>query len=212
MSPAELSSALDWRYATKVFDPNQSIPADKWEVLLEALVTAPSSFGLQPWKFLVIENQEVRSQLREVSWGQSQVTDADKLVVFATRTDMTPADTQRWLECLATAHGQELDEVAGLGKVIDGFCNNMTQGERHEWNKRQTYIALGQFMAAAAMIGVDTCPLEGLDPKSYDKILQLEDSGYATSVACAAGYRSGGDKYASRPKARFEQDEVIRVI
>ncbi len=212
MTPAELTSALEWRYATKVFDPSQSIPDDKWDALLDALVTAPSSFGLQPWKFLIIDDAEIRGQLREVSWGQSQVTDADKLVVFATRTDMTPADTRRWLECLSEAHGQELDELAGLGKVIDGFCNNMTVEERHGWNKRQTYIALGQFMAAAAMIGVDTCPLEGLDPKSYDKILGLEDSGYATIVACAAGYRSGADKYASRPKARFEREEVIRVI
>lgn len=212
MTPDELTSALDWRYATKVFDPEQRIPADKWEALVDALVTAPSSFGLQPWKFLVVEDVELRKQLREVSWGQSQVTDADKLVVFATRTDMTPSDTQRWLECLSEAHGQDIGDLAGLRSVIDGFCNNMTIEERHGWNTRQTYIALGQFMAAAAVLGVDTCPLEGLDPKSYDRILDLEESGYATSVACAAGYRSNSDKYASRPKARFDRSEVVKIV
>jgi len=209
MTPAALNSALQWRYATKIFDSKQSIPAETWSALIDSLVAAPSSFGLQPWKFILVESSDVRSQLREVSWGQAQVTDADKLVVFAARTDMTPADTERWITRLASVHGQQLDELAGLGKVINGFCNNMTVEERHAWNVRQTYIALGQFMAAAAMVGVDTCPLEGLDPKSYDKILKLEESGYATCVACAAGYRSPEDKYASRPKARFMTDEVI---
>jgi nitroreductase len=212
MTSSELTSALQWRYATKVFDSSRTIPTDLWEALLGSLVAAPSSFGLQPWKFLIVEDPAIRSQLREVSWGQAQVTDADKLVVFTARTDMTPADTQRWLTRLASAHDQQPEQLAGLGGVIDGFCNNMTVEERHAWNIRQTYIALGQFMAAAAMIRVDTCPLEGLDPKSYDRILELEGSGYATCVACAAGYRDESDKYAVRPKARFDADEVIDVI
>lgn len=212
MTPDELSSALQWRYATKVFDPSRTVPNDAWDSLVGSLVATPSSFGLQPWKFLIVEDPEIRSQLRAVSWGQPQVTDADKLVVFASRTDMTPADTQRWLKRLAFVHGQKPEELEGLGSVIDGFCNNMTVEGRHAWNVRQTYIALGQFMTAAAMLRIDTCPLEGLDPKSYDRILSLEDSGYATCVACAAGYRDESDKYASRPKARFEQDELIEVI
>jgi nitroreductase len=212
MTPDELSSALQWRYATKVFDASRSIPSDAWESLIGSLVAAPSSFGLQPWKFLIVEDAGIRSQLREVSWRQSQVTDADKLVVFATRTDMTPADTQRWITRLASVHGQKPEELNGLASVIDGFCNNMTVEGRHAWNIRQTYIALGQFMAAAAMLRIDTCPLEGLDPKSYDKILNIEDTGYATCVACAAGYRDESDKYALRPKARFEPEELIQVI
>ena len=111
MTPAELSSALQWRYATKIFDANRSIPAEAWESLVESLVAAPSSFGLQPWKFLIIENSDVRRQLREVSWSQAQVTDADKLVVLAARTDMTPADTERWLTRLAEVHGQQPEEL-----------------------------------------------------------------------------------------------------
>ena len=212
MTPAQLHTALQWRYATKVFDPSRAIPSDTWEALVDALVAAPSSFGLQPWKFIIVEDTGKRAQLRDVSWGQSQVTDADTLVVFAARTDMTPADTEHWLTRLASVHGQAPEDLAGLGKVIDGFCNNMTVEGRHAWNVRQLYIALGQFMAAAAMVAVDTCPLEGLDPKSYDKILGLEGSGYATSVACAAGYRDASDKYASRPKARFPQGEVVEII
>ena len=132
----QVAQAFAFRHATKVFDPSQSIPDDKWDALLDALVTTPSSFGLQPWKFLIIDDAEIRGQLREVSWGQSQVTDADKLVVFATRTDMTPADTRRWLECLSEAHGQELDELAGLGKVIDLRQRRPCRGSRVAGSRR----------------------------------------------------------------------------
>ncbi|MGE9270077.1 MAG: NAD(P)H-dependent oxidoreductase [Verrucomicrobiales bacterium] len=211
MSPEALTTALNWRYATKLFDPTRTIPEEEWQALLHALVTTPSSFGLQPWKFIIVENPELREQLKEVSWGQGQVTDADKLVVFTARTDMTPADTDRWIQRLTTVQGQAPGELEGLAKVINGFCNNMNVEGRRAWNVRQCYIALGQFMTAAASLGIDTCPLEGLDPKSYDRILQLEETGYATCVACAAGYRHPDDKYAAKPKARYDLSEVVTV-
>lgn len=212
MTPSELLSALNFRYATKAFDPSKSIPAETWDALLESLVLAPSSFGLQPWRFLVIEDPAVRAQLREVSWNQGQVTDADKLVVFTSRTDLTPEDTARWLARVAEVQGQDPADLAGFGKVVDGFANNLTVEQRHDWNTRQTYLALGQFMTSAALLGIDTCPLEGMDPASYDRILGLEDSGYATCVGCAVGYRSADDHHAARPKARFPRDQVIRTI
>jgi nitroreductase len=88
----------------------------------------------------------------------------------------------------------------------------MPQEARHFWNIRQVYIALGQFMAAAALLGVDTCPMEGLNPAAYDDVLGLKDSGYATAVACAVGYRAADDHTAARPKARFDAGEMIRRI
>ncbi|BCX48702.1 nitroreductase [Haloferula helveola] len=212
MSPSDLTTALQWRYATKAFDASKSIPTETWDALLQSLLLAPSSFGLQPWQFIVVEDANTRAQLREVSWGQSQVSDADKLVVFTTRTDVTPDDTKRWVTRLAEVQGQDPADLEGFGKVIDGFANNMTPEQRHAWNTRQTYIALGQFMTSAAVLGVDTCPLEGLDPKSYDRILGLEGTGYATSVGCAAGYRSPDDHSIERPKARFDISEVIRTV
>lgn len=212
MTPSDLLSALNFRYATKAFDPENSIPADAWDALLESLVLAPSSFGLQPWRFLVVEDPATRASLREVSWNQGQVTDADKMVVFASRDDLTPDDTVRWLDRVAEVQGQPAEELMGLGKVIDGFANNMTVEQRHAWNIRQTYIALGQFMTSAAVLGIDTCPLEGLDPASYDRILGLEGSGYATCVGCAVGYRTADDHHAARPKARFPRSEVIETI
>ena len=209
MTPAELTTALHWRYATKSFDSTKSIPEDAWQALLESLVLAPSSFGLQPWKFIIVSNPETRQRLRENSWGQPQVTDADKLVVFTSRTDMTPKDIQRWIDRLSEVQKQSPEELKGYAGIVEGFCQRMSPEARHHWNVRQTYIALGQFMAAAAIIGIDTCPLEGIDPTGYDHELGLAGTGYASCVACAIGYRADDDKSATRPKARFIQSEVI---
>lgn len=209
MTPAELTTALNWRYATKAFDSTKSIPEDAWQALLDSLVLAPSSFGLQPWKFIIVSNPETRLRLRENSWGQPQVTDADKLVVFTSRTDMTPEDIQRWIDRLSEVQKQSPEELKGYAGIVEGFCQRMSPEARHNWNVRQTYIALGQFMAAAAAIGIDTCPLEGIDATGYDHELGLAGTGYATCVACAIGYRAAEDKSATRPKARFIRSEVI---
>ena len=209
MTPEKLLESLRFRYATKQFDPAKKIPQAEWEVLEHSLVLAPSSFGLQPWKFLVIDSPELRAQLRTKSWGQSQITDASHLVVFTTRTDMDEPHLDRFFASLAVDQNRTPESLEGYRKVVAGFAASMTPEARHAWNMRQTYIALGQFMTSAAVLGIDTCPLEGLEPAGYDEILGLAGSGYATSVACAAGYRSAADKYAAVPKSRFPLEEII---
>lgn len=209
MTPSALLQSLNFRYATKVFDPARQIPEDAWEVLEQALVLAPSSFGLQPWKFLVINSPELRTRLRQHSWNQAQITDASRLVVFTTRTDLTEPDVDRFMSRLAAVQGREPETLDGYRNIVVSFAAAMNREARHAWNARQTYIALGQFMTAAAAIGIDTCPIEGFDPSGYDEELELTGSDYTTTVVCAAGYRSGDDKYATTPKARFPLEELI---
>ena len=209
LTPHQLEAALRNRYATKQFDPDRKISQDQWSALRQTLVMAPSSFGLQPWRFLVIRNPEIRARLREVSWNQSQLTDADRLVVVTTRTDLDASDLDRWITCLAAAQGKTPEDLAPYRGMIEGFTSQMDARAKQNWNTRQCYIALGQLMASAAMMGIDTCPLEGIDPAAYDRILGLEGGGYATAVACAIGYRASDDAYASMPKARFAEAEVI---
>lgn len=209
MTPSQLLSTLHFRYATKQFDPSKKIPGDLWSVLEEALRLAPSSFGLQPWKFIVIDDPALRERLRAASWNQSQVTDASHLVVLASRTDLDEGDIDRWIACLAASQNRDAPMLEGYRKIISGFAAAMPAEARRAWNARQIYIALGQFMTAAAAAGVDTCPLEGIDAAAYDEILSLAGAGYATACACAAGYRSPDDKYAAMPKARFPLEEVI---
>lgn len=212
IQPNDLLAALRFRYATKAFDSARKIPAETWDALERSLVLTPSSFGLQPWKFLIVESPEVRGKLKAASWGQAQVTDASHLVVLAARTDLVQADIDAWIARLSEVQGTPAEALAGLSGMISSFSANMTAPEKQAWNTRQVYIALGQLMASAALLGIDSCPLEGISPADYDTVLGLTGTGYATAVACALGYRSPDDKYAAAPKARFPDARIIARI
>ena len=208
--PDVVRERLQWRYATKQFDPLRTIPDDVWATLEAGLVLTPSSFGLQPWKFLVVDDPQLRQQLRAQSWNQSQITDASRLVVFLAQRTMTEAHVDRFLQATAQARGIAVDNLAGYRKVLVGFlASGWAAADLQGWNTRQVYIALGQFMTAAAMLGVDTCPMEGIDMAGYDRMLGLDGTPYTTAVACTAGYRAATDKYASVPKVRYPLDELV---
>lgn len=212
IQPNDLLAALRFRYATKAFDPARKIPAETWEALEKSLVLTPSSFGLQPWKFLVVKNPEIREKLKAASWNQPQLIEASHLVVLTARTDLTQADIDSWIARLSEIQGTPIEALAGLSGMISSFSSTMTPAEKQAWNTRQVYIALGQLMASAAVLGIDSCPLEGISPADYDTILCLSGTGYATAVACALGYRSPEDKYAVAPKARFADVQVIEQV
>jgi nitroreductase len=212
-SPEQVLAQLQWRYAVKKFDPTQKIAPDVWNVLEQSLVLSPSSFGLQPWKFFVVDNPELRQQLLEHSWNQPQVTEASHLVVLAIKKEMTDADVDRYVEDMSNTRNVPIDGLAGLTKMIKGFMANPNKGfTTAEWAIRQVYIAIGQFMTSAAMLGVDTCPMEGFNPAKYDEILGLSAMGYASVLVCPAGYRAADDKYAVMPKVRFPQSEMVGHI
>ena len=211
-STTSVLNALQWRYATKQFDSARKIDAETWNAIEESLILTPSSFGLQPWKFIVVADPAIRSELRAASWNQPQVTDASHLVVLTTRTDLTQSDIDAWINRMAEVQGCPAENFAPLAGMISGFSSSMSSDARRAWNSRQVYIALGQLMTTAAMLNIDTCPLEGIDPAAYDRALGLENSGYATVVACALGYRDAADKYASTLKARFDRSRVIEHI
>ena len=209
----ELLSALNWRYATKVFDATKKIPADVWDSLEKTLVLTPTSFGLQPYKFLIVQNPEVRAALLPQSWGQKQVVDCSHYVVFAARTEMKEADIDKLIKRIVAVRGVAEDSLKGYRDMMVG---NLVTGGRaaiaHEWAARQCYIALGNAMTAAALLGVDGCPMEGINPAEYDKILKLESSGYKTVVALALGYRAAADKYATIPKVRYEAKDLVQHV
>jgi nitroreductase len=212
ISPDKLLASLRWRYATKQFDPSRKIAAATWEAVEESLVLTPSSFGLQPWRFLVVQDPGVRALLSPESWKQPQVTEASHYVVLTARTDLDASDIDAWMARMSEVQGSHVETTAPLRGMIQGFAQAMSHEARHAWNVRQTYIALGQLMASAALLGIDACPMEGISTAGYDHVLGLEGSGYATVVACALGYRSADDKYATTPKARFDRSQVISHI
>lgn len=208
VSPEELVSALKWRYAVKKFDASAKIPNAAWKALEEALVLAPSSYGLQPWRFFVVDDKALRAKLLPVSWNQGQIVDADKLVVFAVRKDFGLADVERFIE--------RISEVRRVPKeALESYKGMMMKSASlppekvSAWLIRQIYIALGVFMTSAAALGVDACPIEGFDKDAYDRILGLPEKGWNAVVVAVAGKRADDDAYAKAPKVRFEHSEVV---
>jgi nitroreductase len=206
-SPDQILAALRWRYATKVFDPEKKISQEDWTALEESLVLTPSSFGLQPWEFVVVEDPEIREQLVAHSWNQRQVADASHLLVIALRTDVDESYVDRFVSRVEEVRGEP--GFSGYRDMMVGFIQNLDEEGVKQWGKLQTYIALGQFMSVAAMMGIDTCPMEGFVASKYDEILGFGDRQLTTAVLCPAGYRSEEDKYATLPKVRFEAEKVI---
>jgi nitroreductase len=201
---------LQWRYATKKFDPSRIIPDAEWRALEEALVLTPSSYGLQPWKFIVVTNRELRERLVGHSWGQKQIVDASHLVVMAIKRDLGRPEIERFVQRVAEVRGVPVESLVNFHRMMAKSLVPPPAGfDINEWATRQVYIALGNFMTAAALMGIDTCPMEGIDPVKYDEVLGLTALGYSTVVACPAGHRASDDKHATQPKVRFKSEDVI---
>jgi nitroreductase len=208
-----LIDALNWRYATKVFDAAKKIPAEVWEALEKSLILTPTSYGLQPYKFLVVQNPALRAALLPHSWGQKQVVDCSHFVVLLARVEMKEADVDRFIARITQVRGIPAESLTAYrGMMLSDVVNGPRGKIAHEWATRQAYIALGNLMTSAAVLGVDACPMEGLVPVEYDKVLKLDGTGYKTVVACALGYRATADKYAALPKVRYEAKDLIQVV
>lgn len=213
VSNETLLQQLRWRYAVKKFDPARKISAEDWHTLEQALVLTPSSFGLQPWRFVVITDQATKDKLVPMSWGQRQVAEASHVVVFSVRQPLTESDVDRHLVRTAEVRDVSVDSLAGFKKMLmKSLVPPPAEFDIHHWAGLQAYIALGNFMTAAAMLGIDTCPMEGIVPEKYDELLGLPSDGYGTVVVCVAGYRAADDKYATLPKVRFLAEDVVRHI
>lgn len=210
ISADTLLHALNWRYATRKFDPSRSIPADTWHALEQSLVLAASSMGIQPWKFFVVTDPAVKAQLRPAAWNQSQVTDCSHFVVLTVRRDLGADHVDRHIARMGEVHGVAPDSLGKFRQMAMGNLDKArAAGTLDTWQQHQIYIALGQLLAAAAVLGVDTCPMEGFAPAKFDEILGLAGTDYASVVACAVGYRAADDPSAARKKVRFKPDDVI---
>jgi nitroreductase len=204
---------LRWRYATKQFDSHRRISDEDWSTLEQSLVLTPSSFGLQPWQFIVVTDQQTKNKLVPASWNQTQIADASHVVVFAVKKELGAGDVERYIARIAKTRKVAPDSLQGFKDVLLGFLGQPSDKfDVNAWATRQVYIALGNFLNTAALIGIDTCPMEGIDPARYDEILGLSAKGYKTVVVAAAGYRAASDKYATLPKVRYNADEVITHI
>jgi len=209
----QLIEQLNWRYATKQYDPARKIPAADWAALEEALVLTPSGYGLQPWMFLIVDDPKVRAELLLASHGQPQVVDASHLVVFATKTNYSEADLDTYIALMAKVRNIAPQALDGLRNMaLRSVVQGKSDIERRHWAVNQTYIALGNPVTSAALLGIDATPMEGFEKNRYDEILELRARGLATSVIATLGYRNATDKYATLPKVRLPHGTVVQHV
>lgn len=212
-SPDSLISTLQWRYAVKSFDSSRKIDDATWSALERSLVLTPSSFGLQPWKFLVITSPGLKERLRPHCWNQRQITECSHLVLLTAKLEIDQAYVDRFIAVNEESRGMPAGTLDGYRKMITGsVIDGGLAIAQAEWSARQAYIALGQFMLAAAGLGIDTCPMEGFAPDAVNAELGLLERGLKAVVFCPAGYRSPEDKYAAAPKIRWAHGEVIERL
>lgn len=205
-----LQAALEWRYAAKSFDSARKISDEDWQVIANSLILTPSSYGLQPWKFLVVQNSELRAKLKTVSWNQRQVTECSHYVVLLYKEQIDETYVQSYIDRIAEVRGVSLESLQGFYRAM---VEDVVKGSRAKtltpWLQRQVYIAMGFALQAAAHLRIDACPIEGLDPAAYDDVLGLQGSGYKTIASIAFGYRRSGDQFADSKKVRFPIDQII---
>lgn len=215
MKPIENQTLLDrlqWRYATQKFDPTRKISSEDWKALEQSLILSPSCYGLQPWHFVVITSQAVKDQLVSAAFGQKQLSDASHIVVFAVRKALDHAYVEKYIQSIAQMRQTPLEKLDGFKRSMKRTIEAQDDAATQAWSARQVYVALGQLLTSAAMIGIDACPMEGIEPKKFDEILGLNEKGYATLLITTLGYRAADDRYATVPKVRFSCDELVTRI
>jgi nitroreductase len=204
----EILKAMNWRYATQVFDKEKKVSEEDIHSILEAARLSPSPFGIEPWKFLVIENPELRAKVGK----QPKMTEASHLIIITYRTDVLENITKERLERTAKIQNQKIEELDGLKKSIETTIQKKyTEGNLEHWVRSQSYIPLGIMIETASLLGVDNGPMEGFDPQTVDEVLGLKEKNLKSLTMLALGYR-GEDPASLRPKVRRAFDEVVEFI
>jgi len=198
---------LNWRKATKDFDMDKKISESDFEKLLEVLRLAPSSYGLQPWKFIVVRDEKIREKLKLVSYNQPQITGASHLIVLCVQKNIDENYVDHYIETIAKARDIETEKLSSLRKMIVDLLSSKNAAEKIDWATRQVYIALGNLLSVCAMAKIDACPMEGFEAPKYDEILGLDKLGVSVGVVCAVGYRKAG--VVGEKKVRFPIEEII---
>lgn len=209
MHTTELLESLQRRYAVKHFDSTKKISEEQLEVLLESLRLSPSSFGLQGWWFVVVENDALRQQLLPYSRNQKQIVEASHLLVLCRRTDVDTDFVEHYIQYMATTRVIDSSVLDGYKAMMLSFLEGKSSEDLDIRLSKQVYIAQWFLLSACALLGIDACPMEGFDSKKYNEILWLDALRLASCVVVPVGYRAADDPYATMKKVRFSKEEVV---
>lgn len=208
----QIINKLNWRYATKAFDSTKKISDEDMNTIQEAFRLTPSSFGLQPWKLIVIKNQDIQDSLVEHSWGQEQISNCSHLLVLCRRNTFWDEDVESFVSDIKQTRSVTQEDVQGYEDMMKWFLWRMDDEDIKNWIDKQIYIALWNLMTVCAEMQIDSCPVEWFIPNKYDEILWLNEKGISSVVVLALWYRSQEDKYSELSKVRFSQDKIIDIV
>ena len=203
---------LNWRYATKKFDATKKISSEDLNTLKEAVRLAASSYGLQPYKVVIVENPEIREQLKAAAYGQTQITDSSQLFIFANDLNAGPESVAAYIKNISETRGVPTEALGGFADMMNGVISNLSQDAKNIWTAKQTYIALGTLLAAAAELKIDATPMEGFNPAAFNEILGFDKLGLNASVIATVGYRHIEDDTQHYKKVRKSHEELFITI
>lgn len=199
----------NWRYATKKFDATKKVSDADLQTLKEAIRLSASSYGLQPYQVILVENPELRAQLQPAAWGQAQLVDASHVLVFANVTNIGDTEIDAYLKNMAETRGLPLDALQGYGDFMKSKISTLPEEQRNIWTSKQTYLALGNLLNAAAELNIDVTPMEGFEPEKVNEILSLNEKGLNASLIATIGYRHTEDATQSYAKVRKSEQELF---
>lgn len=212
----EILEALNQRYAVKQFEKRDIDTTKLEEIVTSILQLTPTSFWLQAYKFLIIKDEETRKKLRKHSWDQASVTDSDLYITFCVPTNFDKSYIEKHVNELQRMRWFEDEKRNGIiwfmeNKILETW-EELWIYDYEEWLTRQAYIALWNLMTSLSIIWIDSCPIEWLNPKEYDKILWLKEKNLTAKVTIAIWKRHADDKYQEEKKVRFNKDELFEII
>jgi nitroreductase len=208
----KIVDGLKWRYAVKKFDATRKLTTEQINYVKEAINFIPSSYGLQPYKVLEITDPQIRAKLKEAAYGQSQLTDAAHVFVFASFTDYNPAKVEEFVNLTAQLNPMPKENSDGFKDYLNSMIAGMSNEQLAIWTAKQVYIALGSMITAASEIEIDSAAMEGFDKAKFDEILGLKEKGLASAVIGAIGYRSPEDQNQFLKKVRKPMDQLFETI
>ena len=205
----KLIEALEWRYAVKKMNGNK-IPADKLNTIIEATRLAPSGFGLTPYTIIVVEDDEIRKKLHPAFYNQSQVVDCSAVIIFAAWNSITEKEVGEYMQDIAEQRGVPVESLNDFAGNINGSFKKLTPEQARVWADKQTYLALGFSLVAAAAEQIDATPMEGFSPDAVDAVLGLKELGLHSAVALTLGYRDAANDYlVNAKKVRRTHDKLV---
>jgi nitroreductase len=210
-----MSTFLDkqnWRYATKRFDASKKISNQDLDFLKEAVRLSASSFGLQLYKVIVVEDPEVKAALLPAAFGQTQITDASHLFIFANQLNVGNPQIDDYIANVSKTRDLPVDALTGFGDYMKGYVNPIPEDAKNVWTAKQTYLALGNLLNAAAEIEIDATPMEGFNAAQFNEILGLDKLNLNATVICPVGYRHFEDETQHYKKVRKSQEDLFITI